>query len=120
MRPYEIMVVFDPGLEDEAVRGLVERFTKQLASGGAKSVQADHWGKRRLAYPIKHRNEGYYVRLEATAEPPAVLELDRLLTLSDDVIRHKVIRLPERAAGRSRPSASPEVPTPATASTHGA
>ena len=120
MRPYEIMVVFDPGLEEDAVRALGERFSKQLTSAGAKSVRTDNWGKRRLAYPIKHRGEGYYVLLEATSEPAAVLELDRLLTLSDEVIRHKVMRLPERAAGRSRPSGAQEPSAPATASTQGA
>lgn len=120
MRPYEIMVVLDPGLEDDAVRGLSDRYTKQLSAAGAKSVRADHWGKRRLAYPIKHRGEGYYVLLEATAEPAAVSELHRLLTLSDEVLRHKVMRLPERAAGRSKSSASPAAPAPASASTNGA
>jgi small subunit ribosomal protein S6 len=119
MRPYEVMVVFDPGLEEDAVRSLSDRFSKQLTTGGAKSVRVDSWGKRRLAYPIKHRGEGYYVLFEAKSEPAAVSELDRLLTLSDEVLRHKVMRLPERAKGRSRPSASPEAPAP-TASTNGA
>lgn len=119
MRPYEIMVVFDPGLEEDAVRSLSDRFSKQLTSAGAK-VRTDNWGKRRLAYPIKHRGEGYYVLFEASSEPAPVLELDRLLTLSDEVIRHKVMRLPERAFSRSRPSAAPEAPAPATASSNGA
>lgn len=120
MRPYEVMVVLDPGLEEDAVRSLSDRFSKQLTSGGAKSVRTDSWGKRRLAYPIKHRGEGYYVLFEVTSEPAAVLELDRLLTLSDEVLRHKVMRLPERAKGRSRPTASPEAPAPATTSANGA
>jgi small subunit ribosomal protein S6 len=120
MRPYEIMVVFDSALEEDAVRSLADRFSKQLTGAGAKSVRTDSWGKRRLAYPIKHRNEGYYVLFEATSEPAPVLELDRLLTLSDEVIRHKVMRLPERAAGRTRPAASSEAHAPAAASTNGA
>ena len=119
MRPYEIMVVFDSALEEDAVKALADGFGKQLASSGAKSVRTDNWGKRRLAYPIKHRGEGYYVLFETTSEPAAILELDRLLILSDDVIRHKVMRLPERAAGRARPPASPEATAPA-ASTNGA
>jgi small subunit ribosomal protein S6 len=107
MRPYEVMVILDASLEEDAARALVDRFTQQLTAAGAKSVSVDNWGKRRLAYPVRHRNEGYYVVIEANAEPAALSELDRRLNLADEVIRHKVIRLPERAAGRSRRSASP-------------
>jgi small subunit ribosomal protein S6 len=120
MRPYEVMVIFDAGLEDDAVRGLVDRYTKQLSAAGAKSVKADNWGKRRLAYPVKHRNEGYYVVIEANGEPAALKDLDRQLGLADDVLRHKVVRLPDRAAGRSRPAASSESTPAVAASTNGA
>ena len=106
MRPYEVMVIFDASLEEDAVRALVDRFTHQLTAAGPKSVKADSWGKRRLAYPVRHRNEGYYVVIEANAEPAALSDLDRQLSLTDEVIRHKVLRLPERAAGRSRPATS--------------
>ena len=107
MRPYEVMVIFDASLEEDAVRALVDRFTKQLTAAGAKSVKADTWGKRRLAYPVRHRNEGYYVVMEANAEPAALSDLDRQLTLADEVLRHKVLRLPEPAAGRSRAGGVP-------------
>jgi small subunit ribosomal protein S6 len=114
------MVIFDASLEEEAVRALVDRFTKQLTTAGARSVKADVWGKRRLAYPVRHRNEGYYVVIEANAEPTALSDLDRQLTLADEVIRHKVLRLAERAAGRSRPAASIESATAVGANTNGA
>ena len=117
MRPYEVMVIFDASLEEEAVRALVDRFTKQLTAAGAKSVKADTWGKRRLAYPVRHRNEGYYVVMEANAEPAVLSDLDRQLSLADEVIRHKVLRLPEPAAGRSRPAASQETTTAVGANT---
>jgi small subunit ribosomal protein S6 len=123
VRPYEIMVIFDAGLEEDAVRALVDRFTQQLTAGGAKAVKVDNWGKRRLAYPVRHRNEGYYVVIEVNAEPPALSDLDRQLNLADEVIRHKVMRLPERAAGRSRPvasSTSPDSTTAVGANTNGA
>jgi len=110
MRPYEVMVILDAGLEEDATRAAVDRITQQLRASGATSVNADTWGKRRLAYPVRHRNEGYYVVLEANAEPTALSELDRQLRLADEVIRHKVVRLPERAAGRSRPATSPPSP----------
>jgi small subunit ribosomal protein S6 len=120
MRPYEVMVILDAGLEDDAVRALVDRFTQQLTAAGAKSVNVDSWGKRRLAYPVRHRNEGYYVVIEANAEPAALSDLDRQLGLADEVLRHKVLRLPERTAGRSRPKASFESTTTVGANTNGA
>src|SRR5919202_1353673 len=55
---------------------------------------------RRRAYEIDHRSEDSYIPVEATAEPAVMAELDRSLRLADDVLRHKVIRLPERKAGR--------------------
>jgi small subunit ribosomal protein S6 len=120
MRPYEVMVIFDATLEEDGVRALVDRFTRQLTAAGAKSVSTDSWGKRRLAYPVRHRNEGYYVVLQATAEPAALSELNRSLTLTDEVIRHKVMRLPERAAGRSRPATSYEPTAAVSTNTNGA
>ena len=104
MRPYEVMVIFDASLEDEAVRSQTTRYTDQLRAAGAKSVKVDNWGKRRFAYPVRHHNEGFYVLIEANAEPPALADLDRALKLADEVLRHKVIRLPDRVAGRSRPT----------------
>jgi small subunit ribosomal protein S6 len=120
MRPYEVMVIFDASLEEDAVRALVDRFTQQLTAAGAKSVSTDNWGKRRLAYPVRHRNEGYYVVIEANAMPAALSDLDRQLGLADEVIRHKVLRLPERATGRSRPAVSLESTTTVGANTNGA
>jgi small subunit ribosomal protein S6 len=114
------MIIFDASLEDEAVRALVDRSTQQLRAAGATSVTTDIWGKRRLAYPVRHRNEGYYVVIDANAEPAALAELHRVLSLTDEVLRHKVMRLPERAAGRSRRAASHEPTTAVSANTNGA
>ncbi|HEY2431018.1 MAG TPA: 30S ribosomal protein S6 [Acidimicrobiales bacterium] len=100
MRPYEVMIIIDAGLEEESIRAVTDRATATLESHGAKVVRLDRWGKRRFAYELKHRTEGYYVLLEASAEPDAMAELDRLLSLADEVIRHKVIRLPDGVAGR--------------------
>lgn len=100
MRPYEVMIIFDAGLEEESIRAVIDRATETLQTRGAKVVRIDRWGKRRFAYEIKHRLEGYYVLVEASAEPDAMAEVDRLLSLADEVVRHKVIRLPDAVAGR--------------------
>ena len=62
--------------------------------------RVDRWGKRRLAYELQHHRDGYYVLVEATAEPAAMAELDRALHLADEVLRHKVIRIPDKVAAR--------------------
>src|SRR5579862_1902712 len=111
MRPYEVMIIFDAGLEEENIRAATDRATAALQSRGGKVVRVDRWGKRRFAYEVKHRTEGYYVLVEATSEPDAMAEMDRVLSLADEVVRHKVIRLPDSIAGRGpRP-----VPVPAEA-----
>ncbi|HWE54628.1 MAG TPA: 30S ribosomal protein S6 [Acidimicrobiales bacterium] len=97
MRHYEVMVILDAGLEDEAVRSVLDRATQLLTTNGATVGKVDRWGKRRFAYEVRHRSEGYYVLIDAMAEPPAVAAVDRMLGLADEVIRHKVIRLPEKA-----------------------
>ena len=107
MRPYEVMVIFDAGLDEEAIRALVDQTTKVVTDGGGTVNRVDRWGRRRFAYELHHRSEGYYVLIEITAEPAVLTGLDRMLHLADEVIRHKVIRIPEQVAGRARPAPEP-------------
>lgn len=105
MRHYEVMVILEAGLEEDAIAGLVDRATKVLADAGAEVGRVERWGKRRFAYEVHHRSEGYYILLPVTAEPAAVAALDRMLGLADEVIRHKVIRLPDKVvAAAAKPS----------------
>ena len=115
MRPYEVMIILDPTLEESAIRDQVDRSTELIRSGGGTPGRVDRWGRRRLAYEIRHQREGYYVLVEATAEPPAMAALDRALHLSDEVLRHKVIRIPDRIAGQGPRPAPPVVEPPAPA-----
>jgi small subunit ribosomal protein S6 len=111
MRPYEVMVILDASLEDEVIRATIDRATQLIAARGGTPGKVERWGKRRFAYEVHHRSEGYYVLLEATAEPAVMADLDRMLGLADEVIRHKVIRLPDKVAGRAtRPSGSNTAP----------
>jgi small subunit ribosomal protein S6 len=100
MRPYEVMVIYDAELEESAVRTAVDQSRDQLASKGAELGPVDYWGKRRFAYRLKHRWEGYYVVLQVKAEPSAMDELGRALSLADEVLRHKVLRIPEQMYGK--------------------
>jgi small subunit ribosomal protein S6 len=100
MRPYEVMVIFDAELEEETVRSAVERYVALIESKGAQRGAVDFWGKRRFAYELKHRTEGYYVVFQAKADPPAMDELHRVLSLADEVIRHVVLRIPDEVYGK--------------------
>ena len=115
MRHYEVMVILDSGLEEEAIRAVLDRATKTLTTNGATVGKVERWGKRRFAYEVRHRSEGFYALVDAMAEPAAMAEVDRMLGLADEVIRHKVIRLPEKAVTMrsGRPSGSDGEPVTA-------
>lgn len=102
VRPYEVMIILDAGLEEETIRAAVERWLQLIESRGAQRGYVDFWGKRRLAYELRKRTEAYYVVFQAKAEPPAMDELHRTLSLADEVIRHKVLRIPEKVYGPPR------------------
>ena len=114
MRPYEVMVILDADLEEEEVRAAVDRATQLIQGKGAELGYVDFWGKRRFAYRLKHRWEGYYVVFQAKAEPAAMDELNRTLSLADEVLRHKVLRIPEEVYGPPKTAGSPAA-TPAEA-----
>jgi small subunit ribosomal protein S6 len=116
MRQYEVMVILDAGLEEDAIRAITDRARQIITSGGGTLDKVDRWGKRRFAYEVHHRSEGYYLLLEMTADTAVVAALDRMLGLADDVIRHKVIRLPEKALVKASRSPAPDsAPAGATA-----
>lgn len=95
MRPYEVMVIFE-GEQDEAdVKKSTKEYTDLVAQSGATIASVDHWGKRKFAYPINKKNEGYYVVFQTMAEPEIMAELGRQLTLATNVVRHIVLRIPE-------------------------
>ena len=92
MRAYELMTIFRPEMAEADVKTEVERVESALTGGGAEITLSDFWGKRRFAYEIDHLNEGYYAVTQFTSEPDALDVVDRALTLSDMVIRHKFVR----------------------------
>lgn len=87
---YEVMFIIDPSLEDEKKDAAVERVKSVIASEG-EVEKVDVWGLRKLAYPIRKKNEGYYAVIEFKAEPTLPAELDRRLKISDDFMRHIIV-----------------------------
>jgi small subunit ribosomal protein S6 len=100
MRPYEVMVIFDVGAEPPAIQAVVDRLLETIRASDGVPGHVDRWGRRPFAYEVKHRREGYYVLVELAGEPRTVAEIDRLLTLADEVLRFKVIRIPDKVAAR--------------------
>ena len=96
MRPYEIMIIIDPEVDDRQVATTLERFLAVITNDKGTIDNVDVWGRRRLAYEIKKRAEGVYVVVTFTAEPATAKELDRQLGLSEQILRTKLIR-PEAA-----------------------
>jgi len=98
MRPYEVMAIFEATTEPTVIQGVLDQALEVIRSTGGTPGAIDRWGKRTLAYEVNHKREGYYVVVEFTAEPATVAALDRMLGLADEIIRHKVVRLPEHKA----------------------
>ena len=92
MRTYEVMTIHRPDLSEEEIANRVDVLSSFLTDRGATISTKDIWGKRRFAYEIKHIHEGYYSVVTFAASPEAISDLDRMLTLSDEVIRHKIVR----------------------------
>jgi small subunit ribosomal protein S6 len=92
MKKYEVMYIIRPNIEDEAKKALVERFNSVLSDNGAELNESKEWGKRRLAYEINDFRDGYYMLLQVNSEAAAVQEFDRLAKISEDIIRHIVIK----------------------------
>ena len=87
---YEVVYILDPALGEEAIAAMIEKF-KALAETQGTVAAIDDWGKRRLAYPINDLNEGHYVLMTFTAAPALPAELDRVLKITEGVMRSMII-----------------------------
>ena len=104
MRAYELMIIIDGELDDAAVKKVIDQVNTLVGEGPNGEVRTtDLWGKRRFAYRIRVRPnhyawEGTYVVFEITTEAPNLEHLERALRIADEVVRHKLIRLPDSEA----------------------
>jgi small subunit ribosomal protein S6 len=96
MKPYETMIVFDVAVDAQAIQVALDRALDTVKNNHGVPGALDRWGKRPLAYEINKRKEGYYVLAEFEGTPATVTELDRILTLSDEVLRFKILRRVEK------------------------
>jgi len=94
------MIICNADLEESEVAQVINQVTASAVAKGGRVATTEKWGKRRFAYEINHKTEGFYVVFELEAEPGALDDVDRLLRLADDVVRHKMLRLPDSEAQR--------------------
>lgn len=87
---YEVVYIIDPNQGEEAVAATVEKF-KALAEQHSSDVEVDEWGKRRLAYAIDYKTEGYYVLMSFTSSPAFPKELDRVFGITDGILRSMIV-----------------------------
>ena len=93
LNAYELTVILRPELSEEKLTTAVENIKKFIAGKGGVISDTKSWGKRRLAYPIKHAIEGNYILLNFTMKPNQNRELETSLRISEDVLRHLLVKL---------------------------
>lgn len=93
MRDYELMTIHRPDLAEDDVEAKIGQLETYLGNSAAEVTKRDMWGKRRFAYEIDHLSEGYYSVVSFKAEADAVAGVDRMLSLADEIVRHKIVRL---------------------------
>jgi small subunit ribosomal protein S6 len=97
------MLIVIPELDEEQVENTISRIQTIIERTGGRVGNVNHWGRRKLAYEIDHRTDGFYVVMEFTAGERTLMELKRILRVSDDVLRHMIVKLPPTYAHRPLP-----------------
>ena len=88
---YEVVYIVDPAGGEEAIAATVEKFKALTEQHGCSAVEVEEWGKRRLAYAIDYKTEGYYVLMSFTSNPDFPRELDRVLGITDGILRSMIV-----------------------------
>ena len=93
LRDYELVVILNPELAEEAIEGAIARISKYITDNGGNIVNVDKWGKKRLAYTIKASNEGFYIMAKFKLQPKFTRELESNLKISEEVLRHLLTKI---------------------------
>ena len=101
MRRYELMLLFRPDLEDDKLQAAVEKVTRAIVNAGGALTKVSPWGKRRLAYDIKHFREASYFLIHFDIAPSEVSGIERGILITEEILRHLVTVLEEKALGRA-------------------
>lgn len=101
-RDYDLGLIINPEAGDEQARAIVDRVTTTVAGSGGQVVRVNAQGRRRFAYPIDHHRDGLYFFFDLIMPPEGVTELDRLLRVNEDVVRHLILVRDPRAVAQQR------------------
>ena len=91
MKKYEVMFIVNIANE-EVIQAAVKLVQDTITRIGGTVVKVDEWGRRHLAYEVKHQNEGYYVIVDFEADPAQITELDRIIKIHEEIIRHIIVK----------------------------
>jgi small subunit ribosomal protein S6 len=108
LRDYEVLYIVRADLDDEKVQDAVKRVNTLIQRSGGTAERTNLWGKRKLAYEVKHQKDGAYVLQDFKLDPERVPELESSLKITEEILRHIIVRKPEKAA-----AATPVAPPPA-------
>ena len=93
LRDYEMVLIVSPEVTEEKFGATIDNISRFITEGGGVISGIEQWGKKRLAYPIRHFVEGNYVLARFKLEPPLGKELEANLRISEDILRHLLVRL---------------------------
>ena len=118
-RDYELGFILNPEVSEEQTRAILGRVEQVVANYSGQIVRVNQWGRRRLGYPIEHHRDGFYVFIDMILTPESVIELDRTLKVSEEVLRHLIKRRDPKTVQKEREAraaavASAPAPTAAT------
>mgnify|MGYP001123425714 CR=1 FL=1 len=92
MRAYELMLIINPNLDEEALEAVIEKAKGLITQGGGEITNVNKWGKRRLAYEIQDSTDGFYVVIDCNADNETTKEVDRVLKITEEVVRFLLVR----------------------------
>ena len=116
MNKYELVYVIDTALDDDARKVVIDRFNGMIEQEGGKVLKVDEWGKRRLAYPINYKTEGYYVLVNFESEATLPREIERTMQIAESILRYPIVKVEEKRSNvkprpeRKAPEVEEEIP----------
>jgi small subunit ribosomal protein S6 len=109
LRDYEVLYIVRADLDDDKVQDIIKRVNTLIEKAGGSVERTNIWGKRKLAYEVKHQKEGSYILQDFQIGPDRLPELEAALKITEEVLRHLIVRKPEKAAPTPVPPPPAEV-----------